>query len=210
MPDRDQGVSPPLSWAVAWQAISGESISGDAYVVAPIPGGTLVAAMDGLGHGPDAAAASEAAAEVVREHAAEPVGELLHRCHRAVRRTRGVAMSLVSVRAEPPGIEWIGVGNVEARVLRGPESSEERGPDESILLRGGVVGYQVPDLRPSAIPVAPGDTLLMATDGVAPGFADDADRAAPPTDLVVALLEGHGKGNDDRLVLAARFEGNAP
>jgi phosphoserine phosphatase RsbX len=207
--EREHGVNPPLSWAVAWQAIAGESVSGDTYVVAPIPGGTLVAAMDGLGHGPDAAVASQAAAEVVREHADEPVRELLQRCHRALRRTRGVAMSLVAVRADPPAMEWIGVGNVEARVLRSGES-EDRGADESILLRGGVVGYQVPDLRPSAIPLGPGDTLLMATDGVEPGFADEVDRAAPVADLAVALLEGHGKETDDGLVLAARFEGASP
>lgn len=208
MAEREDGVTPPLSWGVAWQALAGESVSGDAFVVAPIPGGTLVAAMDGLGHGPDAAAASQAAAEVVREHAGEPVGELLQRCHRALRRTRGVAMSLVAVRAAPPGMDWIGVGNVEARVLRAPR--DERPADESILLRGGVVGYQVPDVRASSIALAPGDTLLMATDGVAPQFADDVDLAAPPAELAVALLEGHGKGTDDGLVLAARFEAGGP
>jgi hypothetical protein len=46
----------------------------------------------------------------------------------------------------------------------------------------------------------------MATDGVAPQFADDVDREAAPADLARTLLEGHAKGTDDGLVLAARFE----
>lgn len=202
MVETRSGVAPPLAWAVAWQALAGEDVSGDGFVVSPIPGGTLVAAMDGLGHGPEAAAASQLAAAVVSEHAGEPVAELLQRCHRALRKTRGVAMSLVAVMVEPRRLEWIGVGNVEARVLRAPRSG---GADESVLLRGGVVGYQVPDVRASSVALGAGDTLLMATDGVSPQFADDVDRVAEPADLAADLLESHGKETDDGLVLAARF-----
>jgi serine phosphatase RsbU (regulator of sigma subunit) len=35
-----------------------------------------------------------------------------------------------------------------------------------VLLRSGVVGYQLPTLRASTLPIAPGDLLIFATDGI--------------------------------------------
>jgi phosphoserine phosphatase RsbX len=72
---------------------------------------------------------------------------------------------------------------------------------------GGVVGYQLPRLRPSEIPVAPGDTLILATDGVEHGFADGLDLLQPPQELADGILAGHGRGSDDALVLVARYLG---
>ena len=68
--------SPIVEWGSAGQALDesgrGEE-SGDLHVVAPFAGGALVAVIDGLGHGAEAAAAARAARRVISDHAGEPV-----------------------------------------------------------------------------------------------------------------------------------------
>ena len=51
----------PLEWATAGSARGGESVSGDLAVVSMLPDGALVAALDGLGHGAEAARAAATA-----------------------------------------------------------------------------------------------------------------------------------------------------
>ena len=43
---------------------------------------------------------------------------LLEQCHRALARTRGVVMSVASVRARELTVTWLGVGNVEGVLAR--------------------------------------------------------------------------------------------
>ena len=57
----------PVEWAVAARCRRGEATSGDLAIVTWLPDGALVAAVDGLGHGSEAARAAEAAGRVVRE-----------------------------------------------------------------------------------------------------------------------------------------------
>src|SRR5881396_3494806 len=126
--------------------------------------GPLAAVMDGLGHGPEAASAARQAAGILEASAGEPVIALVQRCHDGLRRTRGVVMSLASFTARDSSMAWIGVGNVETVLLRADPSASRR--REAISRRGGVVGYQLPPLRATALPVSRGDTLIMATDGI--------------------------------------------
>src|SRR4051812_16934568 len=51
----------PLEWAVAGRALSGQLESGDAGLVVALARGTLLAVIDGLGHGSEAAAAAGSA-----------------------------------------------------------------------------------------------------------------------------------------------------
>jgi negative regulator of sigma-B (phosphoserine phosphatase) len=67
------GTSRLIEWAVATSTASGESQSGDRHIVLPFAGGVLVAVMDGLGHGPGAAAAVGIAADTLTRHAGESV-----------------------------------------------------------------------------------------------------------------------------------------
>ena len=64
---REQAARDPVEWGVATRCRRGEATSGDLAVVALIPEGTLVAAIDGLGHGGEAARAARKAGAVVRE-----------------------------------------------------------------------------------------------------------------------------------------------
>jgi hypothetical protein len=75
------------------------------------------------------------------------------------------------------------------------------------LLRSGIVGYQLPALRASAVPVAPGDLLVFATDGISAGFTDGLAWRDSAKQVAKGILERHYKGTDDALVLAVRYLG---
>ena len=67
---------------VATRCRRGEATSGDLAVVTLLPEGALVAAIDGLGHGGEAARAARTAGEVVRERPSQDLVLLAERCHR--------------------------------------------------------------------------------------------------------------------------------
>lgn len=191
-----------IGWAGA--ALAGEAESGDAHVVAPFEGGALVAVLDGLGHGPEAAEASLEAVRVLSAHAGEPLVALVGRCHEALRRTRGAVLAAASF-LTAGSMEWVGVGNVEGLLLR--RAGAPRRAREALASRGGVVGYQLPPLRTATLPVAAGDTLVFATDGLRSAFVEALTPAASPRELADALLARYARGTDDALVLVARYVG---
>src|SRR5262249_20470048 len=110
--------SPPLlEWGVAARAHPGQTVSGDLPLVEPFPGGVLVAALDGVGHGEAAASVARLTVATLRQHAREPIVALLQRCHDTLRETRGVMLTLVSLDAVKRTITWVGVGSVEGVLL---------------------------------------------------------------------------------------------
>ena len=200
--------APVIEWGLAGQALqsSGQSeVSGDLHVVAPFSGGALVAVIDGLGHGPEAADAARAAAAVLTAHAREPVLTLVERCHADLRRTRGAVMSLASFDAGDSTITSVAVGNVEVVLLRADAAANR--PRDAVAGRGGIVGYQLPPLRPTVLPVSRGDTLIMATDGIKAGFTTGVVLTRPPQDIAAFILAAYCQGTDDALVLVARYRG---
>src|SRR5436309_14565274 len=84
----------PVNWAVAEAPFPSERESGDGYVVQPTADGVLIAAVDGTGHGAEAAAAAKIATRVLRTFAADSLISLVLRCHEEVRGSRGVVMTL--------------------------------------------------------------------------------------------------------------------
>jgi negative regulator of sigma-B (phosphoserine phosphatase) len=106
-----------VEWSTAAAPMPGETVSGDRYWAGAASNGMLFAVMDGLGHGREAAAASDIAIATLDRFAGDPLTELLSRCHEALRGTRGVTMSLAEFDTENALLTWMGVGNVEASVL---------------------------------------------------------------------------------------------
>jgi negative regulator of sigma-B (phosphoserine phosphatase) len=194
-----------LEVGAAAAALHGESVSGDEHVVLPFGGGVLVGAVDGLGHGDEAAHAAGRALSVLAEDPGAPVPTLFERCHARLARTRGVVMSLAAFDAAKHRLTWLGVGNVEGTLVRA--DAESMWPTESILLLGGVVGFQLPTLRPSTTELRRGDTLILTTDGIEGGFRHGLRPGTPAQDLADQLLEDHRKQSDDALVLVARYLG---
>jgi negative regulator of sigma-B (phosphoserine phosphatase) len=142
---------------------------------------------------------------MLRKHAHESVISLVKRCHQALINTRGVVMTVASLDARENTVTWLGVGNVEGLLLHADADASHR--TESVLQRSGLVGYQLPPLHASVVPVMPGDLLIFATDGIRSDFADDVNVNGEPKQLAAHILRQHLKGNDDALVLVARYLG---
>lgn len=194
-----------IEWSVASLPHPQHLVSGDLHLVAPTPRGVLIAVVDGLGHGDDATTAARTAISVLAEHSAEPLVPLMQRCHRALRNTRGAVMTLVAIDSEAGTATLLGVGNVETvLLLAGPEARPRR---HSVLLRGGVVGYQLPALQVEVVPFAAGDTVVFATDGVREDFADELNVAEPMAHIVDRIMAKKFRGTDDGLVLACKYLG---
>jgi negative regulator of sigma-B (phosphoserine phosphatase) len=200
----------PLSieWGVASRALPGQPASGDLSVVKPFEDGVLVAALDGVGHGEEAATAAAAAAAILEAHPAERLTLLVQRCHEALRATRGVTMSVASFNVSRGLVAWLGVGNVEGVLLR--RGFMLGAAEKSLMLRSGVVGLQLPSLEVEVLQLAAGDTLIFATDGIQTDFTRGAARKYPPQTAAENILTRHGKATDDALVLVARYLRNRP
>ena len=196
-----------IEWGVASLALPGEAESGDRHLVKPVGTGVLVAVVDGLGHGAEAAAAAQAAVAALERHATESPVPLIERCHRALQGTRGVVMSVAVLGRPDRSMTWLGVGNVEGLLVYGDGAARSGVRRASLAPRGGIVGSELPRLHPVVLPIAPGDTLFFATDGIREGFAEGLSPEAAPQQLADQILARHGKGTDDALVLVARYQG---
>ena len=137
-------------YGVAKFIVPGERESGDQHLVCCNESGVLVAAIDGIGHGAEAARAARAAIAVLRNGVGEPIISLVTACHEKLRSTRGVVLSLASLDVKHGLMTWLGVGNVKGVLVR----ADKKVGLETLLLRGGVVGDHVPQLQAAVIPVS--------------------------------------------------------
>jgi phosphoserine phosphatase RsbX len=198
---------PLLEWDVAERPLEDGGRSGDEAVVVLHPGGALAAAVDGLGHGPEAAEAARATVEVLRRRPEADVVALARACHEAARPTRGAALSLAAFDPARGAMTWLGVGNVEGRLVRGGDPG---GLDAlSLAVLPGLAGHELPTLLPVTVPVRRGDTLILATDGIDPHFADGLTATGSCADIAARILERHGRPTDDALVLVVRYLGDS-
>ena len=129
-------------YGVAKFVLLGEGESGDQHLVCCNESGILITAIDGIGHGAEAANAAKAALTVLRNGIGEPIISLVMTCHEKLRATRGVVLSLASVDVKHGLMTWLGVGNVHGVLVH----ADKKWTQETLLLRAGVVGDHLPRL----------------------------------------------------------------
>ncbi len=200
--------APLIEYGVATFVLPGQSESGDRHLVCCHETGILIAAIDGIGHGEEAGVAAKAAVSLLKTRADEQVISLVQKCHENLRMTRGVVLSLASINPLHGMMTWIGVGNVQGALMR---TGASKGiVEQELLLRAGVVGSQLPPLQAAVLPIAEGDTLIFATDGVKSEFIKSLSSLEAPQRAADRILEQYCRGNDDALVLVARLTGIRP
>ena len=192
-----------LETGAAGRPFPGEERSGDRAVVAVAPAGTLVAAIDGLGHGSEAADAAATAAGVLEARPGDDLTTLVGGCHAALRRSRGVVLTLAWFDLVRGTLAWTGVGNVEGRLVHAGAAPGT--PTEGALTKGGVVGYQLPSIRVTSAELRTGDVMVLATDGIDSGFAQAIAAGGSAQDIADRILADHGKQGDDALAVVVRY-----
>jgi negative regulator of sigma-B (phosphoserine phosphatase) len=196
--------APFVDWAVASRPMQGQDVCGDVATVHLSDSRCVLAVIDGLGHGPEAARAATLAAEVVEQHQSEPPDALLSLSHRQLRYSRGAAATVAIIDRPSGTLDWLGVGNVDGVVVRADEDARPR--THGVFLRGGVLGDRMPRLhRPEPTPLEDGDCILIATDGVRGDLAAAARSDLDVDVLARRILDAYGIPEDDALIFVARY-----
>jgi len=197
-------VSEIIEWSAATIPLPGQTECGDRPFVKIFRHGALVAAVDGVGHGAEAAFAAKLATDVLAGYTdPQSLIAMVQECHEKLRGSRGAVMSLAWFDALDNTVTWLGVGNVEGILLH--KDAHVIPGQEILLLRAGVVGDHLPRLSASIIQLSDGDLLMFATDGIRPGFAYGTDPNISPRDIASRILAQHARGTDDVLILVARY-----
>ncbi|HUD24113.1 MAG TPA: PP2C family protein-serine/threonine phosphatase [Burkholderiaceae bacterium] len=194
---------PTLQWGAAAAPLPGQTESGDRFLVERFADGVLVAVVDALGHGHRAAQVAGQAVETLAHYAQDTVTGLAVRCHALLRQGPGAAMSLASFDWRSQRVTWLGIGNVAGVLVS--HSFRPGSRARRMLVRGGLVGGDLPDLDPTSIALAPGDTLIMATDGIDERFDDELPDDLAPQALAEHIFGQFAKSTDDALVVVARY-----
>jgi phosphoserine phosphatase RsbX len=199
---------PMVEYGLAKHAHVGGGESGDLHMVCCNQSGVLIAVIDGIGHGEEAAEAAKTAAALLRSSADEPVISLIEGCHEKLKGTRGAVLSLAFISPEQKMMTWIGVGNVQGVLVRA--DAKQGNMQEPLLLRAGVVGSKLPALQASVLPVSQGDALVFATDGIQSDFSTGLSARENPQRAADRILNTYRSRTDDALVLVARLTGINP
>lgn len=195
-----------VEWSTAIQVQQGEELSGDYYWVCRVVDRVLIAVLDGIGHGPEAAEASHMAVSILEAHADESIISLFLLCHKELRSTRGVVMSLAVLDAPSSSMTWLGVGNVGGRLIRADKTLLHS--EEELLTYSGIIGHQLPPmLIYNVLPIFKGDVLILTTDGISREFSESVYIGRSAYQIANDILANYNKDTDDALVMVAKYQG---
>jgi len=188
------GISRPLS---------GEKICGDSYGSRTVDGREQLMLCDGLGHGPLAGVAAQAAMTGFVTAGPDGPGVVLSHLNDRLRHTRGAVAGVAEIDRDAGMVRFAGIGNISATIVDG---HRRRG----MASVPGIVGQLVGDTRRSVreydYPLPAGALVVLHSDGLTdrwdlndyPGLAA---RAA--VTVAATLLRDAGRRRDDASVLVA-------
>jgi anti-sigma regulatory factor (Ser/Thr protein kinase) len=163
-------------------------------------GAVLVMLCDGLGHGPMASLAGQAAARAFENGRARVPEQIMEEIHRALRGTRGAAVAVARIEPDDGRLLFCGVGNIAATLI----TADSRA---TLLSHPGIVGHQMHQPRTYEHTLPQHSTLVLHSDGLSdrwttrelPGLLQHS-----PTLIAAQLLRHAGTRRDDASVVVAR------
>ena len=154
---------------------------------------------DGLGHGEFARAAALAALASVKNHPPDTLPTVFAHCDRDIQHTRGVAMGIAVIDPVARTATFCGVGNIRI-VLLGQRPRH-------FSCSYGIVGAGFKNLLVETLPFAPGDLLILSSDGIIEQFMVPDPPPGEPWSawrLAEAILAEWGITSDDASVLVCQ------
>ncbi len=175
----------------------GETVCGDAWIFHHDNDRSFVMVCDGLGHGPMAAQAAQAALETFRESTRTSPGDILDELHGGMRHTRGAAIAVAEVRQREGKLIYAGIGNIVGSIVRPNEMRR-------LVSHNGTVGMTVRKVQEFTYDLPDDAFLILHSDGISthwkledyPGLLDRS------TSLIATVLyRDFCRGRDDATVV---------
>jgi len=189
------GISRPLS---------GERVCGDSYGTRTVDGREQVMLCDGLGHGPLAGVAAQAAVTGFATARPDgPAGVLSHLNER-LRSTRGAVAAVAEIDRDAGTVRFAGVGNVAATIVDGHRRRAMASLPGILGQLAGETGRR--SLREFDYPLPDGALVILHSDGLTERWdlAEYPGLAARAAITVAAtLLRDAGRRRDDASILVA-------
>jgi phosphoserine phosphatase RsbX len=192
-----------IETAFAELPLPGQVESGDLCLVKRVGKGTLLAVVDGLGHGQEAASAAHAAVGAIDRYSREPLVDIVKRCHTALIGLRGVVLGLAYLDPQAASMTWLGVGNIGGVLLHADVKARQ--PRVSLVPNAGFIGGEPPHATARTVLLKARDTVILFSDGIKDGFTESLVLANSPQEIADFIIARHTKGNDDALALVARY-----
>ena len=191
-------------WGAVCVPVKGEECCGDRWTVMQDHSRTVVMIADGLGHGPLAAEAARAAADVLHQNWLRRPAEVLGFMHGAMRATRGAAVAVAVIDQARGIVDYAGVGNIAASILKGASS-------RSLISHNGIVGHEARKIQEFSYPWEPDSTLVMYSDGISTRVLHGYPALAHNTPSVIAatLYRDFARSRDDATVVVVRESAGA-
>ena len=199
----DAGPSPAILRVGAVSvAQPGESVCGDAWAMRTTERGGVVLIADGLGHGPEAGRAAQAAVTAFEGWTGQDLTGLMKIIHDKLHGTRGAAVAVADIDVVERKVRFVGAGNAAARI----ETPE--GPYHALVSVQGTAGLAIRHVREFTYEwPSPQALLVLHTDGLSAHWTLSRYPGAFARDpsLVAGLLyRDCWRGRDDGTVVVVK------
>lgn len=177
--------------------LRGETECGDTWRVVETGAQISVLLVDGLGHGPEAAAVATTAAAAFNPADGEGPDTTLATLDQAMRGGRGAAVSVAMIDLAHRVTHFGGVGNVDGRIV-------SKDATQHLVPQNGIVGHTMPVLRPTLTGWPVGARLVLHSDGISARWRLDAYTGlanAHPALLAGVIFRDFARERDDATVL---------
>ncbi len=196
----------PYQWSCVGLPAPGEILSGDAWRIATQNDQLSILFVDGLGHGPEAAAASDEACAAFHAAPFAPLHSIMQTADARMRGTRGGAIAVGQINFSSAQMKYIGYGNIGG-AIRNERGEEGRG----LVSHNGTAGVMTRHGREFDYICPKSGLLLMYSDGLQSRYSFDhypglAQRH--PAVIAGVLLRDFTRGRDDVTVGVLRFPGS--
>jgi negative regulator of sigma-B (phosphoserine phosphatase) len=185
-----------LIFGIATKSASNEDTNGDAYLIKNWANHVLVALIDGLGHGEEAAKASIQAKQYVTEHFSSPLEQIIQGIHDCLGKTRGAVVGLARIDQAEKRFAFCGVGNIEIKVTSYP-------PMHPTSL-GGIVGMGKIRLKKFEYQYETLEAFSVYSDGISSKFEMPNNHPGlEPQKSAETILNIWGNKRDDATIILA-------
>lgn len=186
-----------LKFGIASRPTLGLDVNGDAYITKEWNGQTLLAIVDGLGHGKEAWIASTKAKNYVIENCTKDLEQVILDLHAHLHMTRGVAAGLTKINRTANQLLFCGIGNIEARIIGEP-------PMHPASLEG-IVGMSLRKAKKFEYRYNSLKAVVLHSDGISSKFnlSDYPAIYEQPQNVAEQILIEWGKKHDDATIIIA-------